>query len=68
VLQDSTRAAYELPLTVAITFTPDLATRLDIPLPAQARTTITLPGRFPTRPASVTFDPDHFLLARIAQP
>jgi aminopeptidase N len=67
VLQDSTRAAYELPLTVAVG-APDRQLRVDVPVPAQARTTITLPGRFPTRPVSVSFDPDHLLLARIGQP
>jgi aminopeptidase N len=68
VLQDSTRGAYELPLTVAVGVPGDRPRRMDVRVPAQARVTITLPGRFPTRPVSMSFDPDHFLLARIGQP
>jgi aminopeptidase N len=67
VLQDSTRGAYELPLTVAVD-ARDQRQRVEVRIPAQARATITLPGRFPTRPVSMSFDPDHFLLARIGQP
>ena len=68
VLQDSTRGAYELPLTVAMSFASAPPSRVDVRIPAQPRATITLPGRFPTRPVSMSFDPDHLLLARIGQP
>jgi aminopeptidase N len=67
VLQDSSRA-YELPLTVLITERSGEQRRVEVAIPAQARATVTLPGRFPARPASLTFDPDHFLLARIGNP
>ena len=68
VLQDSTRGAYELPLTVAMSFASAPPSRVDVRIPTQPRATITLPGRFPTRPVSMSFDPDHLLLARIGQP
>jgi aminopeptidase N len=68
VLQDSTRGAYELPLTVEMTFASGPPSRMDIPVPADARAIIRLPGPLPGRPVSVRFDPDHFLLARIGQP
>jgi len=66
-LQDSTRA-YELPLTVQVTERTGEPRRIDVMIPAQARATISLPGRFPSRPAGMSFDPDHLLLARIGQP
>ncbi|MFL5521309.1 MAG: M1 family metallopeptidase [Gemmatimonadales bacterium] len=65
VLQDSTRGTYELPLIVMGSFGADQPLRTEVRVPAQPRATITLPGRFPTRPVSMSFDPDHFLLARI---
>ena len=65
VLQDSTRGAYELPLTVLVTDRAGEQRRIEVTIPAQARATIALPVRSPARPASLTFDPDHFLLARI---
>jgi aminopeptidase N len=68
VLQDSTRGAYELPLTVLVTDASGEQRRLEVTVPAQPRATIALPGRFPVRPASMRFDPDHLLLARISQP
>jgi aminopeptidase N len=68
VLQDSTRGAYELPLAVAVNFAADQQLQTEVRVPAQARTTITLPGRFPARPVSMSFDPKHVLLARIGQP
>jgi aminopeptidase N len=68
VLQDAPQGAYELPLTVLVTERTGEQRRVEVTVPAQARTSIALPGRFPIRPASVTIDPDHVLLARIAQP
>jgi aminopeptidase N len=68
VLQDSTRGAYELPLTVLVTSPTGEQRRLEVTVPAQPRATVALPGRFPVRPASMSFDPDHLLLARISQP
>ena len=68
VLQDSTRGTYELPLTVAMSFASGPPSRVEVRLPAQARATVTLPGRFPVRPVSMSFDPDHFLLAHVGQP
>jgi aminopeptidase N len=68
VLQDSSRGAYELPLTVLITERTGEQRRVEVNVPAQARATLELPGRYPARPASLTFDPDAFLLARIGRP
>jgi aminopeptidase N len=67
VEQDSLRGAYELPLTVAVTERSGEQRRVDVTIPARPRATIALPGRFPVPPASLTFDPDHFLLARIGR-
>jgi aminopeptidase N len=68
VLQDSARGAYDLPLTVLVTEPSGRQRRVDARVPAQSRAELPLPGSFPIRPASVTFDPDHALLARIQQP
>lgn len=68
VLQDSPGNAYELPLTVGMTFASGQSSRVEVRVPAQARATIRLPGRFPIRPVSMSFDPEHVLLARIGQP
>ncbi len=65
VQQDSTHGAYELPLTVLIGEPAAGQRRIDVTIPARARAVVALPGRFPARPTSLTFDPDHFLLARI---
>jgi aminopeptidase N len=67
VLQDSPRGAYELPLTVLVTERSGERRRIEVTVPAQPRATIVLPGRVPDRPASLAFDPDHFLLARIGR-
>ena len=67
VIQDSPRGAYELPMTVVVTEPTVEQRRLEVQIPAQPRAIIALPGRFPNRPASVAFDPDHLLLARIAR-
>ena len=68
VLQDSPRGAYDLPLTVLVTDRSGERRRVEVRVPARARVEIALPGSFPIRPAGVTFDPDHTLLARIRQP
>jgi aminopeptidase N len=67
VIQDAPRGAYELPLTVVVTERTGERRRVEVMVPAEARAAIALPGRFPSRPASVAFDPDHLLLARIAR-
>jgi aminopeptidase N len=67
-IQDSPRGPYELPLTVLVTAPSGQQRRVAVTLPAEARATVVLPERFTTRPASLTFDPDGFLLARIARP
>ncbi len=68
VLQDTARGAYELPLTVLVTERSGEQRRIEVTVPAAERATIALPGRFPNRPASMSFDPDRILLARIGQP
>ncbi|MFI5256639.1 MAG: M1 family metallopeptidase [Gemmatimonadales bacterium] len=67
VLQDSTQASYELPLTVAVTDASGQR-RLEVSVPAADRTEVALPGRFAAKPVSIVFDPDTFLLAHIARP
>jgi len=67
VLQDSSRGAYELPLTVLVTERSGEQRRVEVTIPAQPRATIALPGRFAVRPASLVFDPDQFLLARVGR-
>jgi len=66
VLQDSSRA-YELPLRVLVTERSGEQRRVEVTIPAQPRATIALPGRFAVRPASLVFDPDQFLLARVGR-
>jgi aminopeptidase N len=68
VLQDSARGAYDLPVTVLVTEPSGQQRRVDVRVPAQPRAELPLPGSFPIRPVSVTFDPDQALLARIQQP
>jgi aminopeptidase N len=68
VRQDSTRAAYELPLTVVVTGPSAAPVRVEVTVPARSQASVALPGRFPARPSSLALDPDHFLLARIASP
>ncbi|MCY7377922.1 MAG: M1 family metallopeptidase [Gemmatimonadaceae bacterium] len=68
VLQDSVRGAYEVPLTVRVTERSGAQRRVDVVVPADARATVTLPGRFDSAPASLDFDPAQVLLARIGRP
>lgn len=67
VIQESPRGPYELPLTVVVTERTGEQRRLEVMVPAQPRASIALPGRFSNRPATVAFDPDHLLLARITR-
>jgi aminopeptidase N len=65
VLQDGPRGAYELPLTVVLTDADNQVHRFVVQVPAEARATIPVPGRFAARPKTFAYDPDDFLLARI---
>jgi len=67
VQQDSARGAYAFPLTVIVTDADNVAHRLAVDVPADARATLSLPGRFDRKPKSLAFDPDSLLLARIAR-
>jgi aminopeptidase N len=67
VLQDGPYGAYELSLTVVITDADNVERRLLVTVPAEARATVPLPGRFTRKPRSLAFDPDSFLLARISR-
>jgi aminopeptidase N len=67
VIQESPRGAYELPLTVVVSDRTGEQRRIEVVIPAESRAVVPLPGRFPNRPVSVAFDPDHLLLARIAR-
>lgn len=67
VLQDGPHGAYELPLTVVITDAENVERRIVVTVPAEARATVLLPGRFTRRPRSLAFDPDSQLLARISR-
>ena len=66
-LQEGRFGAFALPLTVVVTGADDVTRRLVVDIPAEARATVPLPGRFPRRPASLSFDPDSTLLARITR-
>jgi aminopeptidase N len=68
VMQEGRRGAFELPLTVVVTDADNVEQRLVVPVPAEGRATVPLPGRFGRRPKSLAFDPDSFLLARITRP
>jgi aminopeptidase N len=65
VQQDGPRGPFALPLTIVVTDAENKEQRLDVDVPAEARATIALPGRFTGKPKSLTFDPDSILLARI---
>jgi aminopeptidase N len=67
VLQQWPRGAYELPLTVVVTDAENVQTRVVVTVPAEARATVALPGRFARAPKSLGFDPDSTLLARISR-
>jgi len=67
VLQDGPRGAYELPLTVVLTDADNQVHRLVVSVPAEARATLPLPGRFAARPRSLACDPHEFHLAPITR-
>ena len=64
-LQEGRFGAFALPLPVVVTDAENVAHRLVVNLPAEPRGSAPLPGRFPRRPVSLSFDPDSTLLARI---
>jgi len=66
-LQEGRFGAFALPLTVVVTDADNVTHRLVVNLPAEPRASTPLPGRFPRRPASLSFDPDSTLLARITR-
>ena len=68
VLQDSVRGAYDFPLTVRVTERSGAQRRVEVVVPAEARATVALPGRFDAAPASLDVDPEQVLLARIGRP
>ena len=65
VVQDSARGPYELSVPVIVTDANGVESRAMVEVPATARATIALPGRFERAPRSLAFDPDERLLARI---
>ena len=67
VVQEGPRGAYELSLPVIVTDAAGTSTRATVNIPAEPRATIVLPGRYATRPRSLTFDPDERMLARITR-
>jgi aminopeptidase N len=66
-LQEGRAAPFELPLTIVLTDADNQEHRIDVVVPAEARATVPLPGRFPRKPKSLVFDPDAFLLARVSR-
>ena len=66
-LQEGKFGPYALPLTVVVTDAENVAHRSVVNLPAEPRATVPLPGHFSRRPASISFDPDSTLLARITR-
>jgi len=55
---------YALSMPVVVTDASGKTTRVVIDIPADQRTTMPLPGRYPNRPRSVAIDPGDRLLAR----
>ena len=66
-LQEGRFGAFALPVTVVVTDAENVAHRSVVNLPAVPRATVPLPGHFSRRPASISFDPDSTLLARITR-
>jgi aminopeptidase N len=66
-LQEGQFGAYALPLEVDLTDADNVTHHLVVDIPAEPRATVPLPGPFPRRPASLRFDPDSALLARISR-
>jgi aminopeptidase N len=67
VQQESARGPYAFPLTVVVTDADNVEHRLSVDVPAEARATLPLGGRYDRKPKSVSFDPDRVLLARITR-
>ncbi|HEX7981431.1 MAG TPA: M1 family metallopeptidase [Gemmatimonadaceae bacterium] len=67
VQQESARGPYAFPLTVVVTDAENVTHRLTVTVPADARATLPLTGRFDRKPKSLSFDPDGLLLARITR-
>ena len=67
VLQEGPRGSFQLPLVVVLTDADGAEQRIVVPVPAEERATVPLPGRFARKPRSLAFDPDSFLLARITR-
>ncbi|MBW8771155.1 MAG: M1 family metallopeptidase [Gemmatimonadetes bacterium] len=67
VQQDAAPGPYAFPLTVVVTDAGNVAHRLSVDVPAEARATLPIPGHFERKPKSLSFDPDSLLLARIAR-
>ena len=55
---------YQLSIPVAVTDASGAVTQLTVDVPANQRATITLPGRYASKPKAVAIDPDERLLAR----
>jgi aminopeptidase N len=67
VLQDGRFGAYALPLAVDLTDAENVTHHLVVDIPAAARATVPLEGRYARRPTSLVFDPGSALLARISR-
>jgi len=67
VQQESARGPYAFPLTVVVTDADNVAHRVSVDVPAEARATLPIAGHFDRKPKSLSFDPDSLLLARIAR-
>jgi aminopeptidase N len=64
---ESARGPYAFPLTVVVTDADNVAHRLSVDVPADARAVLSLTGHFDRTPKSLAFDPDSLLLARITR-
>ncbi len=67
VLQDEAKGAFELPLPVRITDAAGAVTHVTVNVPAQARASVELPGRFAAKPRALAFDTDERMLARFTR-
>ena len=65
VQQEAPRGSYAFPLTVVVTDADNVAHRVSVAVPAEARATLPLTGHFDRKPKALSFDPDSLLLARI---
>ena len=65
VAQKGRFGAYALTMPLAVTSSAGVTERIEVNVPSAADTVIVLPGKYPTRPSAVLFDPDSRMLARI---